>query len=234
MSLGSQNPKNRRTKEPNRVRPWILVLWFFGSWNFYLPGRLISQDVVVVSSASDPAARIKKAGQILDYTGAELKLRTTLGLEETIPAGRVLEIQTRWSPAHEAGRTARGEGRLDDAIAAFRQAKREEPRPWAVRQIMADLSGCYLEAGTIDAAGDEFLGIVASDAATRHFDVVPIAWRGMALAPAVEVRANAWLASRTPPAVLLGASWLLATRTNEAAAALEQIAKSSDPRVAGL
>jgi len=131
---------------------------------------------------------------------------------------------------------ARSEGRLDDAIAALRQAKRVEARAaWAVRQIMADLTGCYLEADRIDSAGDEFLGILASDPATRHFDVVPVAWRGVALSPTMETRAVAWLAARSAPgAVLLGASWLLATRRGEAVAALEEISRSTDPRLSGL
>jgi len=195
----------------------------------------LAQDIVITSSATDPAARIKKAGQILDYTGTELKLRTALGTDETIPAGRVLEIRTRWTPAHEAARAARQEGRLDDAATLFRQAKRDENRPWAVRQIMADLAQCYLEAGRIDSAGDEFLGILASDPLTRHFDCIPVAWRGMALDSAVEARAAAWLGARgAPAAVLLGASWLLPTRRKEAVAALEELATSTDPQIAGL
>src|SRR5205823_5518275 len=161
--------------------------------------------------------------------------RSALGTEETTPAARVVEIQTRWTATHEAGRAARSEGRFDDAIAALRQAKRDESRPWAVRQIMADLVGCYLDAGRIDSAGDEFLGILASDPATRHFDVIPLAWRGIAIDSPVESRASAWLAARnSPPAMLLGASWLLATRRAEAAAMLEQIASSSDRRLADL
>ncbi|HMC10776.1 MAG TPA: hypothetical protein VKH44_05780 [Pirellulaceae bacterium] len=207
-----------------------MVLWIFGSWSFAW-----SQDIVISSTASDPAARIKKLGTILDFTGTDLKLRSTLGTEETVPAARVVQFQTRWTPAHEAGRVARIEGRLDDAIAALRQAKRDEPRAWAVRQIMSDLTGCYLEAGRIDSAGDEFLGILASDPATRHFDVAPVAWRGIALSPTVETRAGAWLAARSmPAAALLGASWLLATRRGEAVPALEEISRSTDPRLAGL
>src|SRR5204862_1396184 len=137
--------------------------------------------------------------------------------DETIPTSRIVEVQTRWTPAHEAGRAARIEGRLEDSVAALRQAKRDEPRAWAVRQIMSDLTGCYLEAGRIDSAGDEFLGILASDPATRHFDVAPVAWRGIALSPTVETRAGAWLAARSmPAAALLGASWLLATRRGDA------------------
>src|SRR5438874_13209560 len=188
----TKEPKNRRTK----VFAASLVLWTFGSWSF-----APAQDIVISSTAADPAARIKKAGTILEFTGSELRLRSTLGTEETIPAARVVEIQTRWTATHEAGRTARSEGRLDDAIAALRQAKREETRPWAVRQIMADLVGCYLEAGRIDSAGDEFLGILASDPATRHFDVIPLAWRGAAIGAPSEARAAIWLAARkSPPA----------------------------------
>jgi hypothetical protein len=119
----------------------------------FLATSSLGQDVVISSSASDPAARVKKMGTIVEFTGTDLRLRTPLGTEETIPTSRIVEVQTRWTPAHEAGRVARSEGRLDDAIAAIRQAKREEPRAWAVRQIMADLTGCYLEAGRIDSAG---------------------------------------------------------------------------------
>src|SRR5438552_2539129 len=226
----TEESKNGRTERSTVLFTLMLVLWFFGSLSF-----VRSQDTVISSTPADPAARVKKAGTILEFTGSELRLRSTLGTEETIPAARVVEIQTRWTAAHEAGRTARGEGRLDDAIAGLRQAKREESRPWAVRQIMADLVGCYLEAGRVDSAGDEFLGILASDPATRHWDVVPIAWRGASIGAPAEARASVWLAARkTPPPALLGASWLLATRRTEAAATLEEIAKSSDPRLKGL
>src|SRR6185369_14358339 len=48
-------------------------------------------------------------------------------------------------------------------------------------------------------------------------------------------RAAVWLTTRNmPTAVLLGASWLLATRRSDAAAALEEIARSNNRRLAGL
>jgi hypothetical protein len=100
---------------------------------------------------------------------------------------------------------------------------------------MADLSGCYLDAGKVDLAGDEFLGIVASDPVTRHFDIIPVAWRGASLSPAVEARAAAWLSARGVLAGnLLGASWLLATRRPDAVAMLGELSKSNDARIAGL
>jgi tetratricopeptide (TPR) repeat protein len=201
-----------------------------------LTGAASAQDTVIASSTSNPNARIKRQGTILDYTGSELKLQTALGTEETIPAARIVEIATTWPAAYDAGRAARAEGQLDQAIAALRQAKRDERRPWAVRQIMAELAGCYLEAGRIDNAGDEFLALAASDPATRHIDVLPIAWRAAPPDAALESRAAAWLAtSGSPLSQLLGASWLLPTsKRGEATAVLEQLSRSGDPRIAGL
>jgi hypothetical protein len=101
---------------------------------------------------------------------------------------------------------------------------------------MSELAGCYLEAGRIDNAGDEFLALAASDPATRHFDVVPIAWRAGPPDAAVEARASAWLRnSEQPLAQLLGASWLLPTsRRAEATAALEELARSGDQRISAM
>jgi tetratricopeptide (TPR) repeat protein len=217
---------------PGRV--WSLVLMFAAV--VLVAPQAEGEDTVVAASASDPMARVKRTGQILEYTGNELKLRTSLGLEETIPAGRVIEIQATWNPSHQAGDVARAKGELDEAIAAFRQAKAEERRPWARRRIAAELAGAYLEAGRIESAGDEFLAIVASDPATRHYDIVPIAWRPAPPDAAIERHAAAWLAKgQSPPARVLGASWLLAgPRRTEAIATLEELVKASDPRVAGL
>jgi tetratricopeptide (TPR) repeat protein len=214
------------------TREFVLgsVLWCFGS------AALCAQDTVITSTAADPAARIKKQGQIIDYTGTELTLKTSFGTTERIPAARVVEIQTTWSPSHQAGSAARAEGKLDEAIAAFREAKREEKRPWALRQVLAELSGTYLEAGQIESAVGEFLTIAASDSATIHFDTIPIAWRAAPPDATLETRAAQWLAAeKTQAARLLGASWLLSTGQRVAAtAALEELAKSGDPRIAGL
>ena len=218
----------------SRMPRAAVVLWFVGCWFFILavPG----QDVVVVSSVVNPTIKINKPGQILDFLGDELKLKTKLGAEETIPAARIVAIETTWTPPHEAARAARTAGRLEEAIAAFREAKAAETRLWAGRQLMAELSGCYLDAGRIEDALGEFLAILHSDPGTRHFDMIPIAWRDMPPNPALEARAAAWLALRSSPlAALLGASWLLSTASRAGAlAVIEEHERSSDPRLAGL
>jgi tetratricopeptide (TPR) repeat protein len=209
----------------------------FGVTIVFLTGlTAIAQDTVILSSASDPALRIKKTGQILDHTGTELKLRGTLGRDESIPAARIVEVQTAWTAAQTAARDSRAAGKLEEAIASYRQAKRDERRPFAVRQVMAELSGTYLELDRVDAAGDEWLAILASDPTTQHFDVVPVAWKAAEVAGAAENRAAAWLAAREVPAArVLGASWLLAGRfRTEAIAALDELVRDPDPRLSAL
>lgn len=187
-------------------------------------------DVVVLVPSAEGAKPLVKTGTILDWTARELRLRTALGLEETIAAGSVQEVQTQWPASCVAARRQREAGRLDDAIAAFEQAWREERRPWAQRQIAAEWSSTLLEAGRIDQAGDRFLTLVATDPATRHLDMLPLPWRAMALDAAAQQRAAAWLAPRQPPlARLLGASWLMPSRRTEAVAALEQLQRAEGP-----
>src|SRR5262245_17112418 len=82
-----------------------------------LGGQLAAAgDVVIARSASDSAVHVKRTGEILDYTGAQLTLRTALGRDEIIPASRIVEIQTAWSPSHEQARALRQAGKLSDAV----------------------------------------------------------------------------------------------------------------------
>jgi tetratricopeptide (TPR) repeat protein len=194
------------------------------------------EDVVIATSASDPSARVRRTGQILDYTGTELRLRTALGTIETLPAGRVKEIETEWLPEHLAARAARHKGDLAAAIAAYQEARALERRSWAERQVRSELTGTYVEAGRIESAGDEFLAIVARDPETMHFATMPIAWRAAPPDTALERHAAKWLAdARSPTARVLGASWLLAGPQRAAAIAeLERLLKATDPRIAGL
>jgi tetratricopeptide (TPR) repeat protein len=200
-----------------------------------LAPRLLAQaqpmgDVVIILASAEGARTIVKTGTVLDWTAKELRLRTALGLEETIPAASVQEVQTHWPPSCDQARRLREAGRLDDAILAFQQAWREETRPWAKRQVLAELSSTLLEAGQIDQAGERFLNLAAGDLATRHVEMVPLPWRAMALDGAARERAAAWLAQRQQPlARLLGASWLLSTRRTEAIATLEELQRVEGP-----
>jgi tetratricopeptide (TPR) repeat protein len=195
-----------------------------------------AEDVVIARSTGKPAAEVRRTGEILDYTGVELRLRTALGRDEVIPAGRIVEIQTQWIPAHEAARAAREAGKLSEAIAGYEQAKSEESRPWALRQVAAELAGTWLERGDVAKAGDEFLTIVAADPATPHLATIPLAWQAVALDAASEARAAQWLADESPDyARLLGASWLLgSSHQADVENALVKLVDDQDPNIAAL
>jgi tetratricopeptide (TPR) repeat protein len=201
------------------------------------PHACAAEDTVTVLSAKDAKTRATRTGEVVEYTGESLQLKSLSGRIETIPAARVADVKTAWTPAHVRGDVLRAEGKLEEAITSYKQAKREEPRAWARRQIMAQLTACYAESGHLDVAGDEWLAIVASDQQTPHYAVIPIAWRPFAPDAAVETRAAAWLQSKTPTAQLLGASWLLTgPLRSEAVAVLDAVAadKTQDPRIRSL
>ncbi len=195
-----------------------------------------AEDVVIARSASDAAVQVRRTGEILDYTGTQLTLRTALGRDEIIPASRVIEVQTSWSPSHAKGRAARRAGKLTDAVKALADAKREESRAFAQRQIAADLAGAWLELGKIGQAGREFLKIASEDPQTIHFDVLPIAWQPATLDADSERQAAEWLANRQSPiARLLGASWLAgSSRQADVDGALSELIQSQDHRIAAL
>ena len=219
----------------SHYRQWAFLSLLHGY--LWLGGQFAAaEDVVIARSASDASVRVRRTGEILDYTGTQLTLRTALGRDEIIPASRVVEIQTDWSPSHEKARAARQAGKLNDAVAAFERAKDEDSRPWAQRQIAAELAGTWLEAGQIAAAGDEFLKIAAEDPETLHWDTIPLAWQAVTLDAQSELRAAEWLVdAKSPVARLLGASWLVgSSRQAEVDAALTSLAENKDRRIAGL
>ena len=195
-----------------------------------------AEDVVLARSPSDAAVQVRRTGEILDYTGSQLTLRTPLARDEIIPTSRIIDVQTAWSPSHEKARAARRAGKLTDAIEAFEEAKREESRAFAQRQIAADLAGTWLELGKVGQAGQEFLKIAGEDPQTIHFDVLPVAWQAATLDADSERQATEWLADRQfPVARLLGASWLVgSSRQAEVDAALGELMKSKDQRLATL
>lgn len=202
-----------------------------------LPRVCAAEDTLTVLSGKDAKTRTTRTGEVVEYTGESLQLKSPSGRVETIPTARVIGIKTEWTPAHVRGNALRMEGKLEEAITSYKQAKREEPRAWARRQIMAQLTACYAETGHLDVAGDEWLAIVASDQQTQHYAVIPIAWRPFPPDAAVETRAAAWLRSKTPPAQVLGASWLLTgPQRSEAVAVLDALAadKAQDPRIRSL
>ncbi len=196
-----------------------------------------AEDTVTILTGKDAKTRTNRMGEIVEYTGESLQLKSSSGRVENFPGARVVDIRTKWTLTHEQGEALRAEGELEKAIIAYKQAKRDESRAWARRKIMAELVACYAEVGQFDSAGEEWLAIVKSDELTMHYAVIPVAWHSIPPNAALESRAAAWLNRKEPAAQLLGASWLLTgTQRSAAVTAMDGLASSKtvDPRIRSL
>ena len=61
-----------------------------------------SADVVILTSPTNKQARTRIAGRVVDYTGRQVVIETGDGRELKRPGGLVVEIESRWLPAHTA------------------------------------------------------------------------------------------------------------------------------------
>jgi tetratricopeptide (TPR) repeat protein len=196
-----------------------------------------AEDSVTILTGKDAKTRTNRVGEIVEYTGESLQLKSLSGRVENLPAARVVDIRTTWTLTHERADSLRAEGKPDEAVIAYKLALREESRSWARRKIMSELVACYAETGRFDLAGDEWRTIVKSDPATRYYNVIPVAWSSIPPDAPLQTRAAAWLNGKEPAAQVLGASWLLAgTQRSAAITALDSLASSKtiDPRIRSL
>jgi tetratricopeptide (TPR) repeat protein len=195
-----------------------------------------AQDRVTYSTGRDDSGRATVSGTIVDYTGVQLTLRSAGGGEQSIPAARVVTVQTQWPPSKLAGDRLLAEAKFDEALQAYVAALRDEPRIWAQRQMLADSLSCLKALGRIEPAGEAFLRLVQSDPETLWFGRIPLNWQLVQPSSQLEQRANLWLQTTDSEiAQLIGASWLLATRHRAAAMdVLQRLAARGERRVASL
>ncbi len=194
------------------------------------------EDVVYLKAlAGAAAARVR--GEIVDYTGRELRIQNAGGRERSIPAAQIERIETTRSPEQSAGDELFEQGDFRGAIARYRTALEttREPRDWVRRQILAQIIWSQRNLGEWDQAGEYFLILLASDPATPDFACLPLVWTDEKPRPEVDRKAQSWLSSQQPAAVLMGASHLLSTSSRTAALAkLKGLLASNDPRIAWL
>jgi tetratricopeptide (TPR) repeat protein len=193
-----------------------------------------AEDIVYLAPEGQDHGRMAVQGEIIDYTGEAITIARPTGPPRRLPASRVLEIETDWHEAHEAGRQAMA--RHDYAAAArhLTDANRGEDRVWARRLILTDLMRCYAALGRPEQAGELFLAIVQSDPTTPAYAVAPLAW--FPDDRVSRAKAENWLGQRDQPAaVLLGASYLLSTTASPAARqALVELVNHGDGPIATL
>lgn len=193
-------------------------------------------DVVHLSSTANPQARARLKGKVLEYTGREIVVETDEGRQVKRAGRQVIEIETEWPPAVDAGDEHYGSGEFKQAREQYMAAIRAEKRAWARRKILAKIIDCYKQQGEYEPAGKLFLALVREDPDTPDFGVIPLAWAPAQPQLELEQAAEKWLASADAPvAILLGASHLLPTARRAAALErLELLARDKDRRIAAL
>ncbi|MCA9270329.1 MAG: hypothetical protein KDA41_17730 [Planctomycetales bacterium] len=189
--------------------------------------------------AGGPAGSPRRVvGEITEYTGRELLIRTAGGRENRIASDRIDEVFFTKGERHVDGDELFAERKYSEALARYQQAISDEPRTWVRREILAQMVWCQRGLGNDRLAATTFLLIVESDPTTPHFDAIPLAWRPMTLDLAAERQAVAWLNDQANPAArLIAASWLLsgpAETRNEAKRTLDLLTNDRSPYVAPL
>jgi len=196
----------------------------------------LAQDRVVVLNEST-GSRMTYNGVVEEYNGRELVLRPAVGQGlRQFPAKQVLEVRTVRVRSHEDGRRLLADHRGREAAVALDQAFKDESRRWVRRDILALLIRCSLFEGDYRLAGTRFLLLVGNDPETRHYGLIPLAWRPGRVGPGLVSEAREWRSRGSDTASLLAASHLLndskwrPTARND----LKRLASSTDRRVRSL
>jgi len=195
----------------------------------------LSQDTVYLASPSSSQGYTRVSGTVSDYSSAGVVIDTG-GKARTFPVEQVTRIETHRVAAHTQADGLYEANDFAGAVGLYRQAREQESRPWVRRQITAQMVRCYGALGQATAAVEQFLLLIRTDAATPHFDCIPLAWFSSFQSPALEQAARSWLRQESmPAAVLLGASYLLQTEHGGAALKrLHGLANGEDETIAQL
>ena len=215
-------------------RRLALLTVFCGLVFHALANRTAAQDSVSLSVGDDGRPRAKLSGKILEYTGKELVIELSGGVQRKYPGEQVVEINTNWTKEQTTADAIFARRQYNEALTQYLAAGRAEDRRWVRRKILSQMIRCYRELNQPVPAGDLFLALVKEDPATPYFDTIPLAWLPSEPSPALEQKARQWLIRDDQPlAVLLGASHLLSTVDRSAALdQLNRLAVGTDPRTA--
>ena len=214
----------------------VLIRWSTTFWLAAVASALGEDRVVVSAGAADSGRSRTIAGQVVDFTGETLRLRTGGGQLTSIDTARVTRVDTVWTAEQTMADRLLAEGKFREALANYALAVDRERRVWVRRKILAQSVWCDRALGRLDSAGARFLLVLRSDPTTQYFDSMPLVWWPHEPQPTAERQARQWLGGDAPPAAaLMGASWLLSSSGRGAAIdALGRLKNDSDRRIAQL
>jgi len=190
-----------------------------------------AQDTITV--LTDAGAETRLGGRVVEFYGGQLLLMLPGGRQRSIPAEKVLKIETQYTASYAAAEKAFLARRFDQALTLYRRALEEEPRRWVRRQTLARMVWCYRALDRWMEAGQTFLLLWQSDPQTPYFDCIPLCWVPRQPSAELEQSARNWLAGPEPVKILLGASHLVNTAARQQALAqLARLTAAEDRRIA--
>ncbi len=196
----------------------------------------IAEDTVYVYLSAGATSAVRFTGDIQEYTGKELTIRTSSDLR-TFDSKNVTRVETPRSDRHEQAEKQFAAGKLKVALPLYSQALegQTEPRRWVRREILSRIALCQQGMGNHEMAADYFLTLLADDPHALHLDCIPLAWWPEQPTAAFERKAKQWLESNHSAEALLGASYLLTTSQRTAAVEkLSALKQDKDARIAAL
>ncbi len=212
-----------------------LSAFICGQFLSFLSASAFAEDVVILKPSGNSRTPRRLAGEITDYTGREVLVRTASGRETSLPTDRVDEISTEYTAPHVDADVLMSQLKFDEAFANYKAALAAEKRRWVQRQILASIVWCQQARGKKVDAAQAFLLIVKHDPDTQYFDAIVLDWRPSELPVDVQRKALEYLKDdANPTAQLMGASWLLSDAAHRAAAIekLEALAESREKIIA--
>ena len=234
MSLMAFEKKNGPAGNKVSLR-MLAVAVFCSGLSGDLSGSPAKADQVFVLREGQ---RKKLSGEVIDFTGSELRIKLQSGREETIPSKQVLQVDAEWLPEHRSGDQKLATQQFGDAIQDYRTAQAAEKRTWVKRQIVAQTIVAYRHLGDWQRAGELFISLYRNDSRTSFIDRIPLSWQPLEPDPQLATWAAQFAGdTSSPPAVLIGGSLLLSLgERTPARSALEGItqAKGGDSRIAQL
>ncbi|MGC1272285.1 MAG: hypothetical protein WBC44_01155 [Planctomycetaceae bacterium] len=222
---------NTFLKPTGRVR-WVCVLVTFFLAVLALAATARADDRVTVRTPSG-VGKVVLVGQILDWTGGVIKIRSGDDVHEIV-AERVVNVETPRLKSHLDGLKAFENGNADEAATQLNAALAEDTRQWMRREILAVLVRVALARGDRAQAVSNFLAIESSDPATQHLRLIPLDWSTTPPEPFLAAEARLWLRpGRSDNAKLLAASILLFDEKSgdQAAEILNELASQTKPHL---
>ncbi|MEX1224264.1 MAG: hypothetical protein WEA31_06915, partial [Pirellulales bacterium] len=223
--VGAESRWHRIPHSAFRIYASLIVVLSFAS--------ILHADVVTVAQGPDGRQRLRREGEVMDYTGQHVVLRLPSGRQVEIPTKDVVAVDAQYAPEHRQGDLALAAGRYEEALAHYRSVQNEQRR-WVRRLLGSKVARALHGLGRNAEAGKMFLAVFGDDPGTPYLDAIPLAWTAGDKVDAAT--AADWLAQgNNSAAMLLGASYSIGgEQQGSALRALEALTRDADERIAAL